>query len=263
MKKLLFFLSLISCEPSVFCMAEKKNPQEEWATLAKNYEGFGTRKERAYIVFGGWYKKGEKEMQEDEEPDITLQRYHSNALNLKEKNIASTAKEQIKKEMQEEAVVLAGTYKIHLMPQDDAMNYMVEELLKLIAKNKELQDLIIRFKVRSEYEKTKEEQKKGKEHILPRIVMYPIGGKAHAQKVLNAVYANFKDIPGIDITPRYNAKVTSLIYAAQGDADFKNDTYKKYYESSRIYYNKKEIPPVKPDKDHYLKHPETGKDLKK
>lgn len=45
--------------------------------------------------------------------------------------------------------------------------------------------------------------------------------KEAAQYVLDIVYKLFKNKSGLGITPRFNAKVTDLIYWAQGNADDK------------------------------------------
>ncbi len=61
---------------------------------------------------------------------------------------------------------------------------------------------------------------------MPVIVIYPMLGKANAQKALNKIYEHLGkyDIMGKGVTPRYNRKINELIFYAQGAGDFK----KKY-----------------------------------
>ena len=61
----------------------------------------------------------------------------------------------------------------------------------------------------------------------PRMVIYPAKGKDNGQKALNKLYAGLKDIPGLGMKPLYNAKVTDLIWIAQGDSYYKKNLHIK------------------------------------
>ncbi len=164
-------------------------------------------------------------------------------------------------EIKEKAQMLAGNYKIHFMPHDDDIDIVLQDIFTELKNNSDLQNTVAYLKVYKNYFKTWQDAKNN-QRVFPRIVVYPVTGKKNAQKALNILYKKFNAFNGLDIAPSFNAKVTSLIYVAQGDADFKGDFYKEYYEPPhRIYYKLKEIPPVEPDEDHYLRHPETGKPL--
>src|ERR1700733_1975306 len=125
--------------------------------------------------------------------------------------------------------ILVQNYKIHLMPVGDPTPIILK-LITGLQKDPELQKLIWLFKVSPLLEY------KFGGIVYARIVIYISSGKENAQKALNKVYALFKDENGLNETPRYNAKVTNLIYVAQGDGDFKTDEYARYYEPGRAYY---------------------------
>lgn len=153
-----------------------------------------------------------------------------------------------------------GQYKIHLMPTDKNIDKVFEQLLSLIAQNENLQKVLSTIKIRNEYEKTLQEKEQKKE-IFPRIVLYLAEGKENAQKALDILYKNFKNFDGLNEKPRYNAKLTDLIYFAQGDADSKNLYPELFEKLDKVYYDAQKIPPVSPNTNHYLKHPETQKDI--
>ncbi len=77
---------------------------------------------------------------------------------------------------------------------------------------------------------------KQNEEVMPLIVLHPSSSKASAQYVLDTVYRLFPE-EGLDVTPRYNEKITSLIYVAQGNGDDKAD-HPEFYEPGKVYYKK-------------------------
>lgn len=154
---------------------------------------------------------------------------------------------------------VARHYKIHLMPKPNDLEKTIVLFLQELKNNRDLQKIISRIK----YLPADIPVEKPTE-ILPRIVIYPAKGKNNTQKALNIIYSIFKNrnIETEGKTPRFNAKVTDLIFVAQGDADQKKIShYRKYYEPRLMYYNPKEIPPVDNEPDHYLRHPETDTPL--
>ncbi len=144
---------------------------------------------------------------------------------------------------------LVKFYKIHLMPQEKPDGDPTEierifiKLLKLIQKNETLQKGIYTMKIK--VIKTIQQPERP-----PRIVLY-VYGKQNAQNVIDTLWKEFdeKNYPGLDQAPGFNEKVTSLIFFAQGDRDFKQDNmpdpisheihnYEPYYETpQRIYYH--------------------------
>lgn len=156
-------------------------------------------------------------------------------------------------EWKEIAGSLVTEYKIHLMPQGDPTPTIIR-LLTLLKNDPELQNLIAAFKVM------------GTDTVLvngvyyPRIVVYPAQGKDNAQRALNKLYVGLKDIKGLGVRPRYNAKVNDLIWVAQGDSGYKN---KPEYQ---VYFEKPDFRYFKPDltgkiANYHLIHPETGKEI--
>jgi hypothetical protein len=160
---------------------------------------------------------------------------------------------QANSEWQEVADSMVQEYKIHLMPQGDPTQTIVM-LLTLLKKDPELQNLIAAFKVMAV------DKLAVNGVYFPRIVVYPARGKENAQKALNKLYVGLKDIKGLGIRPRYNAKVNDLIWVAQGDSNYKNQArYQKYFEKPEFRY-------LSPDLtgkvvNYHLVHPETGKEI--
>lgn len=158
---------------------------------------------------------------------------------------------QIKRNNIETSIV--QEYKIHLMPQGD-LTPIILKLLEALAKDQELQQLIAAFKVlvKPEYKKKRE--------IIPRVVIYATAGKQNAQELLNKIYNLFAGIPGLNERPRYNAKVTDLIWISQGDSvDKDNSEYANYYElPQKVYFS-----PLITGKyqNYHLLHPATGKEI--
>lgn len=156
-------------------------------------------------------------------------------------------------EWQEVADSLVEEYKIHLMPQGDPTQTIVT-LLTLLKKDPELQQLIAAFKVMA----TDKLVVNGV--YYPRIVIYPARGKQNAQKALNKLYAGLKDIKGLGLRPRYNAKVNDLIWVAQGDSNFKNQArYQVYFEKPEFRYFRPDL--TGRTVNYHLLHPETGQEI--
>lgn len=144
---------------------------------------------------------------------------------------------------------LAACYKIHLMPFDDYIVPIISKLLERVNRDIRLQQAMSHFKVYSFPDLIA--QKDGDKHI-PIFVIYCHANKDAAQYVLDVVYALFKNMPGRDITPRYNQKITSLIYYAQGDGDYKSEQYHDCYEPGCIHYR---ADFEGEHKDYHLKNP--------
>ena len=172
------------------------------------------------------------------------------------KAITQLKQKQLRKKQAETVSRLEQKYEIYLMPKGD-LTVTLRSLLEAIEIYKDLQPLISRIKI-----STIPHDKIVAGVILPRIVIYLSAEKMKAQQALDDLYEIFDHykglIKGLNITPRYSAKVTDLIYVAQGDSNLKADKYASFYEPGRIYYH----PYFSgTEKKYYLKHPETGKDL--
>lgn len=177
----------------------------------------------------------------------TLEKY------LTDKELILLQKNLLRRKQHELVLHLEQKYKIHLMPQGD-LTPSLGLLLDAAKTYKDLQKLLVRIKARPGAYKTSDGVTQA------RIVIYVSAGKENVQKALDKLYYIFKDsgIKGLNEAPRYNAKVTDLIYVAQGDGDLKTDKFSSFYEPGRIYYHPyfSGTP-----KDYHLKHPETGKEL--
>lgn len=132
-----------------------------------------------------------------------------------------------KKEFIEGKENLAKEYKIHLMPQVEYMDKIIEELFRAVTNDPELKNVISRFKIVIDEEGAKKEYPK----IIPKIVIYCQLGKGNAQRALDKIYQYLGKYGhlGEDKIPRYNRKINNLIHYAQGAGDFK-DTYIKRME---------------------------------
>ena len=180
-----------------------------------------------------------------------------------ESRLEKTKNPEERKKLAEELTRLAEelvqTYKIHLMPTDSIDQItMLLKIDKAIKNDPELNSLITVFKILIN------PYRQG-DIIFPKVVFYSFG-KENTQKMLNRLY-KILDMPGMNLKPRYNARVTDLIWVAQGNGDHKMDnkekkiSYKAYYENpdgDRVYY--------KPDftgkqQDYHLVHPETSKEI--
>lgn len=145
------------------------------------------------------------------------------------------------------------TYKIHLMPQEYALETMYD-LLKIFTDTELNKEAAISF-----YPIT------GNNHIIYNdqtfacVTIYA-NGKQQAQDFLNRLYPALKEIPGSGIQPRFSAKVNDLIWVSQGNDDFKSDrnTVLNPYEEPEAVYCRPDYPDIANPKDHYLMHPQTG-----
>lgn len=147
---------------------------------------------------------------------------------------------------------LTKQYKIHLMPIGD-LTPIIIRLLRALKDDPELQKLINSFKVMVDPDYIV------KGIIYPRVVIYPSMGKENAQKALNKIYALFKHTKGLNQKPRFNAKVTDLIWIAQGDSIFKGPQYEAYYELPNKVYYRSDL--LGTNENYHLMHPETGKEI--
>lgn len=136
-------------------------------------------------------------------------------------------------------------YKIHLMPKSEDMPLILVRLLEEIKKNASFASSLDTFKIKTAFERQVDSQG----NVMPLVVIYPKSGKQNAQVALNTIYNLFKDMHGLDKVPRYNQKVTDLIYYAQGDADYKNKAeLKDYFEQpGMIHYKSDFVVPGHPE----------------
>jgi hypothetical protein len=147
---------------------------------------------------------------------------------------------------------LVKTYKIHLMPLDVLDEVIIVlRLYELIQKDKDFSDALKTFKIIINPYRTNDT-------IYAKVVIYA-NGKENAQKILNTIYAKFKNTAGLGIAPRFNAKVTDLIWIAQGDGDYKVEPFVGYYElPGRVYYREDITGTIQ---NYHLINPMTGKEI--
>lgn len=144
---------------------------------------------------------------------------------------------------------LVQLYKIHLMPNDRDIEAVTIKLLQAMEDDKELYNAIAVFKVNYKIN--------DQERNLPIIVIYANPGKATAQLIVDKLYSVFDGIEGSGRVPRFNVKITSLLYWAQGDGDHKEQAfYSKYYDQPGMecYVSniKQFLNPQAPMEDYYL-----------
>ncbi len=118
-------------------------------------------------------------------------------------------------------------YKIHLMPKKEDVVTIIMNILYYAQKDSEFGALIDTIKF-----KYNQNRLMYNNQILPLIVIYPAKGQGAAQKLLTRLVEIFKGVEGRNITPRFNRKVNSLIYYAQGDGDDKNESTAEFLDES-------------------------------
>lgn len=157
------------------------------------------------------------------------------------------AKKQLK-------IELAKRYKIHLMPDESSIAWMIETICKRLQSDEQFRKSLGCFKVRNYPEKI--EVKPGL--FLPVMVLYPDMSKDAAQYVLDIVYELFKSVRGTGTVARYNCMINDLIGWAQGDGDCKDDAYAQYYDEERVCY-KPTFVDARVMENYYLKDPSKRK----
>ena len=197
---------------------EYKARQAAWILLSKTTQDFEVSQQMGsptWMVFGGPLLKGKESFALEGArhiADIISKKYSSQ--NEKEKVVSQ--------------------YKIHLMPKWEDLSSTIMNLFETIKKNSQLQNAIGHMKCSV----LNVDLYDNDGQVVPRIVIYAADGKENAQLILDTVYALFKNQQGANITPRYNQRVTSLIYFAQSHADVKKRLYKKHFETDeKIYFH--------------------------
>ncbi len=198
-------------------------------------------------------------LQGKKSPDFMLKTFHKSCILHSDKSDfleslfnAQLEKAAFEKEANEDVQtackrMLATHYKIHLMPQSGQLQNVIERIVREFINNQELRSLVSEFKVckkllelSTDQDFTDEQVLAALEqdaHYMPAIVIYPQDGKEHAQRVLDIITTLFNGVQGLDVAPRFNQKVTSLIYYAQGNGDDKIcDHLKIYYEDDCIHF---------------------------
>lgn len=138
---------------------------------------------------------------------------------------------------------IVGNYKIHLMPKNaNDLKRTIERIFDLVNTGKLK---LANFKVLYNFEFIDDLEtfknnliRKSHNGVLPLIVLYPHLGKDNAQEVLNIIYEEFKKEEGLNITPRYNEKVTSFIYFSHCNGDEKDGRFLEYFEPQHFIYLK-------------------------
>jgi len=123
-------------------------------------------------------------------------------------------------------------YKIHLMPLKHMIPEILYQILQQINADQAFKNSIkmLKFNISFPLNPSKVNPE------IATIVIYPTLEDHSAQYVLNTIYTLFKEYQGLNITPRWNKKVTDLIYWAQGHGDDKGDEFSFLYTPDRITY---------------------------
>ena len=126
--------------------------------------------------------------------------------------------------------IMKCIYKIHLQPKPEYQYWVFYRLLSLLNNNTDCDAMKINILYDRVYDSNK----------LPVIVIYSMLGKNNFDRLLKAIISHFSgvdhDLVGLNITPRYNTRVSSLIYFSQGNGDDKE--YLKALGVLDKYYNK-------------------------
>lgn len=155
----------------------------------------------------------------------------------KASNLRPTSVGQVKEE-------LVNNYKIHLMPKTtNDLKKILQILVEHAITDDKFRKSIHTLKVSIKANFNSIESLKGslklwnrdlnKDIYLPIVVIYPSSSKEAAEYVLNTLIKLYKNIEGANISPRYNQRVNSLIYYAQGDGDYKHENNAGYYSTER------------------------------
>jgi hypothetical protein len=174
-----------------------------------------------------------------------------------------------------------GNYKIHLMPEK--ISEFIPKIDSFFNRNRECLNYVtvMKFRVKKllfsvadissemkEFNLVKEGDIEDdvfspKGEIFPKIVMY-FKSRNDAQVVLDLLYKEFKDEVGASDSkryfyqPRYNAKVTNLIWISQGNGDDKNSRENYYQQPDMIYFSEEVAQKIGMKiTDFFLCHPET------
>lgn len=129
-------------------------------------------------------------------------------------------------------------YKIHLMPKKEKNEETMQELLNLLKNNRSLQKKLVGFKIGHDPRIKKDCYGA----TVPSIVMYIKPDKEKAQCVLDILKQNLNAKNGSNKRPRYNRKVNSLIYYANGDTLIKRAVARKkvfseWFDRDGIHYS--------------------------
>lgn len=171
--------------------------------------------------------------------------------------------------------IAKATYKIHLSPTKETILHTVVALFQLLHENPKIhdeyyiKDLIVNVKIKIDLEKNDPSEK-----IMPIIVMYIPNifindiyknvDEALKNEFKNIFYSNnllafvcykkakncaeillsylvyffnqHSECKGSGIVPRFNAKVTDMIFVAQGNGDDKNENFAVYFEEGMVYF---------------------------
>lgn len=194
-----------------------------WKGIAQVFDLVAAPNFRGYVVFSGSLLRGKGDRSEE----IRLKRYET----YKFRGSEALAQDII--------TILVGQYKIHLMPKDDRqMTSVLIRFLKALKEDAELQELLVGFKLLYTASHKQERPIERITEVMPKIVLYVSDGQKKAQSFLNKIYDLFGGEQGLNETPRFNKKITSLIYYAQGNADEKY-SFPDYFElPDRVHYKK-------------------------
>lgn len=119
--------------------------------------------------------------------------------------------------------LLGQEYKIHLMPKNNYILFVIEKILEIAKQDPQLAEKISFMKVI-------DMPAQGNE-VFPTIVLYPKLGKDSAQSILQNLYEQLHPMAAIGDgrTPRYNQKIDDLLFYAQGASGLKK-RYKRGLE---------------------------------
>lgn len=146
---------------------------------------------------------------------MTGQNFEPTVFTVVRNSLTAEEKHKIKEDAKQG---LVHKFKIHLQPKAEYQIWTIREMLKIFADPK-INKYVSAWKTIIPYDRVFDEQL-----LLPAIVIYPTYGRESASVIIKALishFGQFQDV-GLNITPRFNFKVNSLIYWSGGNGDDKS-----------------------------------------
>jgi hypothetical protein len=273
MKKLFFFFCLLFTTNALFCSPISHDQIQDWvqhsaaeAEIAENKLRFIYNEKSHYLevsgsLFEGKYRPGSL---------LSVLKKKNELIECKNNKKTFDGDEylafkiKLKQDIGKEKKRATSNYKIHLMPKSEAdLQKTIQVLVNNLSTDEQLRKSTLYFKVLANIDLNTSKRKIKKQiqfnnKPLALIVIYPASGKENAQYVLDSMYNIFYGVQGLDITPRYNKRITNFLYYAQGDGDYKTDDNKEFFDKKRIHFcsNFEEEPA-----DYTLQNPATRNEL--
>jgi len=134
--------------------------------------------------------------------------------------------------------LLSSHYKIHIQPKREYTLWCFDKVLSVLDKSTHAR--AVKCNLVHKYSMDREDTTKN----IPVIVVYPWKGEEAFRGLLSELQSAFQEYDheciGLDIMPRFNVKVSELIYYARGDGDLKKELQQNgvldyYFDKNKNY----------------------------